>query len=280
MDSRSKSPPPKEVLTPGKEMDLFGSKNIERVLIFLFVNGKCYGNALHKSFGIPLTPVQKALARLEKGGVLMSDYEGKTRVFRFNPSFPLLEELQQLLKKSYTLLPTSEKKNYRMAMQQADLRLMGNERGEALRIFWEKLLKIKQLKFHARSQSVQESGWNGAGIGTVVVTKEGSHVAIFQESGTWKNRQGEEIRFNNVFRWTLDPLAWMISLEHLRLGVDHPVFLFHLAPLSLQTLASIDSHLCEGDVYFGRVFFDAKMFRMHWRVIGPKKNEEIDYFYS
>src|SRR5437867_2854049 len=91
---------------------LFGNSNVEKILIFLFVNGNCYGTELHRLLKTPLTPIQKALLRLEKEGIVMSDFEGKTRLYQFNPAFPLLEELEMLLKKAYTLLPSQEKKLY------------------------------------------------------------------------------------------------------------------------------------------------------------------------
>src|SRR5262245_50002783 len=91
---------------------LCGNKNVQRILIFLFVNGKCYGTQLHRSLGTPLTPIQKALNRMEKGGLIISYYEGKTRLYQFNPSYPLMSELEQLLKKAYTLLPAHHKKDY------------------------------------------------------------------------------------------------------------------------------------------------------------------------
>ena len=65
----------------------------------------------------PLTPHQKALLRLEKGGVIISFCEGKTRLYRFNPAFPLFHELELLLKKAYHLLPAQEKKGYYVAKE-------------------------------------------------------------------------------------------------------------------------------------------------------------------
>lgn len=113
-----------------------------------------------------------------------------------------------------------------------------------------------------------------------MITKESSQILIFHEKGVWRNKQGEDLHFSNIFRWTLDRHAGVISLEHLRRGVDHPVFLFHLSPTNQYTLSSVDSHLCESDTYFGELHVDAHSLRLHWRVIGPKKNEEIDYYYS
>ena len=57
-------------------------------------------------------------------------------------------------------------------------------------------------------------------------------------------------------------------------------FLFHLAPSGKHSLSSVDSHLCGGDVYFGQIQFDRYSLCSNWRVMGPKKNEEIAYYYS
>jgi len=260
---------------------LCGSKTVQKILFFLFVNGKCYGTQLHRLLKTPLTPIQKALFRLEKGGVILSDYEGKTRLYQFNPAYPLLEELEQLLKKAYTLLPSQDKKSYsflKLEKPQGGLHFSDNT-GVLLK-FWERLSRVKQLKFHARTKSKEEGGWNGRGKGEVVVIRDKEEVLIFHEKGTWQGKSGKEMNFSNVFRWTLDSISAMISLEHLRHGLHQPVFLFHLSPSGRHALSSVDSHLCEGDTYFGKIFCDQQCLRLHWRVIGPKKNEEIDYYYT
>lgn len=258
---------------------IFGNKTIQKILIFLFVNGKCYGTQLHKVLKTPLTPIQKALIRLENGGLIISYYEGKTRLYQLNPTFPLLNEIEQLLKKAYTLLPANEKKNYYLIKPPLEVTLR-NSPLKILISFWEKLCNVRQLTFNAKTKSKDESGWNGKGKGEVQVTKEGNQVLVFNEKGSWQNKQQEEVNFSNVFRWTLDRQTGMISLEHLRRGLDHPVFLFHLAPSGDHSLSSVDSHICEGDTYFGQIHFDRYALRLNWRVIGPKKNEEIDYYYS
>jgi predicted transcriptional regulator len=78
---------------------LCGNKNVQRILIFLFVNNRCYGTQLHRSLKVPLTPIQKALNRLENGGLITSFYEGKTRLYQFNPAYPLMPEVENLLKR-------------------------------------------------------------------------------------------------------------------------------------------------------------------------------------
>lgn len=257
---------------------LCGSKNIQKILLFLFVNGKCYGTQLHQSLKTSLTPLQKGLARLEKGGIIISYYEGKTRLYQFNPAYPLLSELELLLKKAYTLLPAHEKKNFYVSKEDA----IANQdiKSKTLFAFWKRLGEVQHLTFHARSKSKDEQNWDGKGQGDVIVNKEGDNILIFSEKGSWQGKQGNEMIFSNMFRWTLDRFAGIISLEHLRRGFSNPVFLLHLAPVNKHILSSVDAHLCAGDTYFGQIHFDRHSIRFNWRVIGPKKNEEMDYFYS
>lgn len=260
---------------------LFGNKSAQKILIFLFVNRKCYGAQLHRLFKTPLTPLQKSLLRLEKGGIIKSYYEGKTRVYHFNPAFPLLEELELLLKKAYTLLSPQDKKRYAIVSPETHPKgLSLAESRHVLETIWEKLLNVRHLTFNAKTKSKEENGWNGIGKGEVIIAKHSDNTLIFNEKGSWRGNDNREIDFSNIFRWTLDKNAGIISLEHLRRGLNHPVFLFHLIPLGNQSLTSVDSHLCEGDVYFGQIFFDRHSLRLNWRVIGPKKNEEIDYYYA
>lgn len=260
---------------------LCGSKNIQKILIFLFVNEKCYGTQLHRALGTPLTPLQKALNRLEKGGLITSYYEGKTRLYQFNPSYPLLNELEQLLKKAYTLLPAQDKKDYYVVKEGRKTSSAYQEnKTKVLLAFWEKLRNVNRLTFHAKTLSKDEKGWNGKGQGEVIINREKANTLIFNEKGIWQSKQGGEVSFSNIFRWTLDRNAGVISLEHLRRGPDHPVFLFHLVPNGPHSLSSVDYHLCGGDAYFGQIRFDTHNLRVNWRVIGPKKNEEIDYYYS
>jgi hypothetical protein len=257
---------------------LCGSRSVQRILLFLFVNGRCYGAQLQRLLNTSLTPLQKALQRLEQGGILMGHTEGKTRIYQFNPAYPLLGELEQLLKKAFSLVPAQEKRDYyviREAQPTGQLR-----KRKVLRTLWQRLANVTQLTFTARTNSKEGLGVSGKGRGDVLVVQESETVLIYQESGTSKTREGQEVSFSNIWRWTLDDPAGLISLEHLRRGWDHPVFLFHMAPVGPQSIASVDSHLCNQDVYFGQILLTPKNLRFSWRAIGPKKNEEIDYFYS
>ncbi len=260
---------------------LTGNKNVTRILLFIFVNGKCYGSQLHRCLHVPLTPLQKALTRLEKGGIITSYHEGKTRLYQYNPAYPLLGELELLLKKAYTLLSAEEKKAYYVVKDDLKTSIaIVESKGKIVLSFWEKLQSVTALTFHAKTASKEAKERSRKGQGHVVVTKEGANVLIFHEKGTWHSKDGTEVDFSNVFRWTLDRHRAVIALEHLRQGPQYPVFLFHLAPFNTQCLVSVDSHLCEGDTYFGQMGADPKSLSLHVRGIGPKKDEEMNYYYN
>lgn len=255
-------------------MVIFGSKSIAHILIFLFVNQRCYGTQLSKFLHIPLTPLQKALLRLENAGIISSHTEGKTRLYHFNSDYPLLNELEQLLKKIYGLLSAEEKKRFHFYQAQ---RIQQKQGLELLFDIWKSLSNIKQLHFIAHTRS--QSEWNGYGKGNVQVTLSANNILIFSERGAWIAENGQETNFSNIFRWTFDRYGGKISLEHLRFGVDQPVFLFHLVPRG-EYLESLDSHFCGEDSYFGQLKLKQKSIQLTWRIIGPKKNERLEYQYT
>lgn len=91
---------------------LFGNKYIEKIFFYLLINKKCYATQLAKQFNSPLSPVQKGLEKLEYGGVLVSTLEGKTRIYQWNPRYPFLDPLIQLIQKAYGSIPEKMKEKY------------------------------------------------------------------------------------------------------------------------------------------------------------------------
>lgn len=91
---------------------LFGNESIERVLFYLLQNKTCYALQLKNQFQSALSPMQQALQRLEKGGILVSTLVGKTRIFQFNPRYFFLKELHSFLQRVYDTLPEEIKKKY------------------------------------------------------------------------------------------------------------------------------------------------------------------------
>jgi len=91
---------------------LFGNPVIEKVLFYLLMNEKCYPSELREVFHTPLYSFQRALERLEKGGILVSHKEGKTLLYQFNPRYPFLRELRSFLRKAYDFFPEEIRKKY------------------------------------------------------------------------------------------------------------------------------------------------------------------------
>ena len=87
---------------------LFGSKNKERVLVFLEGREEGYARQIANYYNCELSPLQNQLSKLELSGVLVSKMLGRTRMYYFNKSCPYLTELKMLLKKAIVFLPEEE----------------------------------------------------------------------------------------------------------------------------------------------------------------------------
>ena len=143
---------------------------------------------------------------------------------------------------------------------------------------WNRLSQITALRFVARSAN--ESGWNGSGDGSVVVAQPNANTITFTETGKWQSDAGQQLNFNNVFRWSLDDSSNAIRLEHLRFGPDNPVYLFDLAPENDHTWQSATPHVCRDDLYSAIMTLAADQIELRWSIKGPNKDEDIYYWYS
>lgn len=88
---------------------LLGSVNKERVLFFILARKEGYPRDIARFFSTGLAPVQRQLDALEQGGILVSRLAGRTRLYAFNPRYPLLEELKALLEKAFSFYPAEER---------------------------------------------------------------------------------------------------------------------------------------------------------------------------
>ena len=84
---------------------LFGSEAREQVLMFILSREKGYATEIARTFDVDLYSIQTQLDRLEYGGILVSYLAGRTRLYEFNPRYPFLNELTQLLEKALTFYP-------------------------------------------------------------------------------------------------------------------------------------------------------------------------------
>ena len=87
---------------------LLGSKNAERVLIYIFAREEGYAREIASFYQTDLKSIQMQLDKFEKSGVLVSRTVGRTRPYVFNPRYPFLKELKALLEKALSFYPPKE----------------------------------------------------------------------------------------------------------------------------------------------------------------------------
>ncbi|MDP2965132.1 MAG: winged helix-turn-helix domain-containing protein [Pelolinea sp.] len=87
---------------------VLNSTNAERVLIYISSRKEGYAREIARFFNTDPYPIQKQLEKFENGGVLVSRTAGRTRLYAFNPRYPLLSELKNLLEKALSFYPLEE----------------------------------------------------------------------------------------------------------------------------------------------------------------------------
>ena len=90
---------------------LLGTENSERVLIFLLARNEGYAREIAQFFDTNLYAIQRQLDKLEAGGVLVSRTAGRTRLYQFNPRYPFLNELKQLLERALSFYPEERRES-------------------------------------------------------------------------------------------------------------------------------------------------------------------------
>jgi GTP-sensing pleiotropic transcriptional regulator CodY len=90
---------------------LLGSKNAERALMFIFAREEGYAREIARFYETDLKSIQNQLDKLEAAGIFSSRSVGRTRPYVFNPRYPFLTELKNLLAKALTFYPEEERGN-------------------------------------------------------------------------------------------------------------------------------------------------------------------------
>ena len=80
---------------------LITSKTRVKLLVKFFLNpqNKSYLRGLSEEFGESTNSIRFELNRFEEAGMLKSEMEGNKKLFKANPSFPLFEDLQGIVRK-------------------------------------------------------------------------------------------------------------------------------------------------------------------------------------
>lgn len=92
---------------------VLGNRTAEKVLLYIEAYGDGYAQAIANTFNdVTLRMAQVQLGRFERGGVLISQLKGRTRLYSWNPRFPFRNELRALLRKALDSLPEEERRRF------------------------------------------------------------------------------------------------------------------------------------------------------------------------
>lgn len=84
---------------------IVGSEGAERVLLFLIARREGYASEIASFYDMDVSTVQNQLKRMEREGLLVNKLSGRTRVYKFNPRYAFLAELEALLDKALSMAP-------------------------------------------------------------------------------------------------------------------------------------------------------------------------------
>ena len=97
---------------------LFGSETAEKILLYLENYEQGYAREIARTFSLSFPNVNRKLRQFEHAGILVSQEQGRTRVYRWNPRFAFLNQLRALLQSMIRSFPEAEiKKYYRKRMR-------------------------------------------------------------------------------------------------------------------------------------------------------------------
>ena len=89
---------------------VLGSISAERVLLFLAARGKGYATEIARVFDTDLSPIQNQLDRMERGGLIKHVKQGRKKVYRLDPDYPLASELDALVTAAMGSLSASQRR--------------------------------------------------------------------------------------------------------------------------------------------------------------------------
>ena len=91
---------------------LFGGRTAAQVLMYLQNYEEGYAGGIAKTYGIPLSMVQRQLKKFESVDILVSRAVGNTRLFTWNPRNPTVAPLRALLADSFKYVAKDDIKRY------------------------------------------------------------------------------------------------------------------------------------------------------------------------
>ena len=91
---------------------ILGSAAAEKTLLWLDRFDTGYASEIARFSGLSTSQVNKQLAKFEEAGLIKARPAGRTRLYVWNPSNPLVAPLRTLLARAYELLPERERRAY------------------------------------------------------------------------------------------------------------------------------------------------------------------------
>ena len=88
---------------------ILGSISAERVLLFLAARGEGYATEIARVFDTDLSPIQNQLDRMERGGLIKHEKQGRKKVYRLDPDYLLTAELKALVTGAMKNLSVSQR---------------------------------------------------------------------------------------------------------------------------------------------------------------------------
>ena len=76
---------------------LLGNKSAVRVMLSIFMHEEMHASGIAQLHNTALDPIKKQLERFEEAGFLTSRSVGRSRLYKFNESNPLIKPLKQML---------------------------------------------------------------------------------------------------------------------------------------------------------------------------------------
>ncbi len=141
------------------------------------------------------------------------------------------------------------------------------------------LQQVKSFKFNASAGKNSATNWNGIGQGKVATKIENNKI-FFKEEGSFSLENiTKPTNIFNEYIWTRlseDKL----KLSHARFGCKNTVTLFYLINLSDTVWQSEEDHVCVEDLYSAKLEITRNSIKLKWNIVGPKKDETIEYSYS
>ncbi|WP_261816718.1 DUF6314 family protein [Vibrio gallicus] len=145
---------------------------------------------------------------------------------------------------------------------------------------WRTLHTITQYQYLSQPGKNSIMGWAGSGKGRVE-TQLNNDTIYFTESGEFiLSQNGYKVETSNEFIWSRVSNT-RIKLYHSRFGREQKVELFELVYDSdSKAWESEQAHLCGDDIYSGKVLESERGLEFFWTIAGPRKEENLHYYYS